>query len=1440
MQTRTALRHLSNGEVAHQWGDGPLAQVADQLVAAFNARESERMDRAEVAASMVGTGPMLEVLRRRFAEVEAQSLFDASVPMVTRLDAVNMMRNAQLQFPKDRGLKVASAHLYNIWMREQNGILTVGDVARLRAHYANQYPKSKVAYVIEHEFAKVGFNTLPVAKLAAIATEIQGVTPDELKASFNTVCQVHGLVGQTDYHRRAQRYLASLVDIAQDALEVQAGVENGGDAAADRALRRMAAYDDPILRGITAQGFPPEPEMGGEEHGPAEDPMVEGEIPHDEASEMVVETTSPITGDPMVLELGVPEGEGEMEEPGMGLDITPEDVEGLPHFGQLSDFGGGEFPPMEGGDEVMGAPGVQTVEIEDPTAPGEMLDVTIKPQEDGSEMGGATTAPSVTNAPAAMGDMQASRRRAMGMYGQHYANYMHEKQSGMYQEGAEHMASAPPGWEGTVEEMKKEKDIDNPFALAWWMKNKGMKPHEKSSDMGSGMSPQVSTPSMPQMGAYASKTFLVYAIRGGVRGDDPIDVVQAESMPRALRAISRKLSELGEMNHEVRAPAEEFMHRALIVLEKDAGNYLYVVAEDKAKEPHAHGPAQGDEFDPEVNEQQPAQVALPGGGQDGGTVLKSDGGFAQPRSTRKITVAPSGSAVDRTDKVSSKGRTLTAEEIQRICAAYGFTAEAIEAKLLAAEPVTAGKWTIEIADDSNVHLRTAGRTFERELTDLDAVIADFQARAAYEFSQGGGGDPVGETGVASTGRAAYEVRPLYMVGCAQCGRISEYVMPDHPTDVRCAGCSFMTTASMVAVQLESRQAAAYPGYVLVSDVPRGAESQDLEMNARRLMTAIQQVVPQALGTLRQDARLEVMLKPADEATLNRIVRVLEDRFGVSELNARTAQMGAPPPQQMQTTVPEMLGVKVHEGDIAPTYAKPPSPPPTPIGMAVAPNAPAQGAGSSMPMAMPMQQPMAPPDTSVDISTAPGAGAPSAQATAAKGQEMKPAKPGNLVASRSGIWNVAYRALDGHSRVMPVEAQSEVAARRIFAMYDGEAEILRVTAQGVPPVPPAPAMADAGAPPGAEPGPPAAGGMPPPDAGMEPGMPGANGAPPGAGAAPAMSPEIQEAVRAAMLTLRNTGIDIASAVRDFQTQFKKVLERFGDETSPARQALGAEIIRAAQESWSKPALIDLTAQRRADKPPAPNQGAGVSRTKSPNTKMPAPSPVKRDIPTPKQINTQQPAWFSLGTGDKVLGPDSSTDPKVTESVVPSGKIKTQPSVPQAASGPLSDGDMDEQALAENKDPGTFGAGKPPKDGNTSYPQRQPGTSLAPTDLGRDSQTGNNSSTSKWDGVSKGAPNDRSRPGGDGAPKVKMARSLDEVMYRLASLDPAQGLTYLAQRSESGKWFLEAVKRAQGGEFPELELWNARDASIADGAGQDVIPQLGGPARDAWELALSVLV
>lgn len=45
-------------------------------------------------------------------------------------------------------------------------------------------------------------------------------------------------------------------------------------------------------------------------------------------------------------------------------------------------------------------------------------------------------------------------------------------------EGIEEVS--PPGFKGTVKAMKKHDEIDNPFALAWHMKNKGYKSHKKA------------------------------------------------------------------------------------------------------------------------------------------------------------------------------------------------------------------------------------------------------------------------------------------------------------------------------------------------------------------------------------------------------------------------------------------------------------------------------------------------------------------------------------------------------------------------------------------------------------------------------------------------------------------------------------------------------------------------------------------------------------------------------------------------------------------------------------------------------------------------------------------------------------------------------------------------------------------------------------------------
>lgn len=60
-------------------------------------------------------------------------------------------------------------------------------------------------------------------------------------------------------------------------------------------------------------------------------------------------------------------------------------------------------------------------------------------------------------------------------------NYIDQANTSYHEYGSEEQPmteKTPEGWEGTVKAMKKHKDIDNPFALAHYMKSKGYKSHK--------------------------------------------------------------------------------------------------------------------------------------------------------------------------------------------------------------------------------------------------------------------------------------------------------------------------------------------------------------------------------------------------------------------------------------------------------------------------------------------------------------------------------------------------------------------------------------------------------------------------------------------------------------------------------------------------------------------------------------------------------------------------------------------------------------------------------------------------------------------------------------------------------------------------------------------------------------------------------------------------
>jgi hypothetical protein len=276
----------------------------------------------------------------------------------------------------------------------------------------------------------------------------------------------------------------------------------------------------------------------------------------------------------------------------------------------------------------------------------------------------------------------------------------------------------------------------------------------------------------------------------------------------------------------------------------------------------------------------------------------------------------------------------------------------------------------------------------------------------------------------------------------------------------------------------------------------------------------------------------------------------------------------------------------------------------------------------------------------------------------------------------------------------------------------------------------------------------------------------------------------------MITLRNTGVDIASAIDEFSSQFRKFLEKFGDKTSPGRQPIGAEIVRAAQEAWSKPALLNMQASREETAALVRAAYRRVAHAILAADKAPGKLKMPGEFPAQHGDRVKVPK--------KVLGPDSSTE---ESSVVGPKKPKTQQGRPK---GKLPETSLGEHS--DSRDPGSFGAPKPPETGSYGKPSAK-GLSWTPTDLGPESQSKNNPTTSHWDEIARRAPEMiQSKPGKGLTPALQERRK--KAVSALASL----GVAPAAPSHPVGFWLRAAVIRAKEGAFPEAELWAARDAGL----------------------------
>jgi hypothetical protein len=753
----------------------------------------------------------------------------------------------------------------------------------------------------------------------------------------------------------------------------------------------------------------------------------------------------------------------------------------------------------------------------------------------------------------------------------------------------------------------------------------------------------------------AGRVFSVFIVRGGVKHSEPLERVRAPGMPAMIRRIGRKLREAegqGYVQRPVLANQQTFQQQAYVVLDEQLGNYLLITAQE-----------QGNEFTPDiVTEGQPVvQHNLQIDEGDGADVLLEDAELSQN--------VPSALGEEGEGEHKEGGKkSLSEVQVKRVCAKLGLSASKIESKILDGEEVRVGTAALQLNDNGDVVFYRGKRGRVASLMDLDVVIKDFMALAAAQAVKGRKASKKGGT---------YQIRPLFTVGCGNCRYLGEYLMPDRPENVRCASCGWVTPSEAVAIQLESRQASAFPGYVITTSIP--GPKKNRKLNAKRMLKAIKQVVPTDGAKIRSGS-LEVVARGVGDAELNRVRRVLEDVFGARDIVAQQApavNMMGQPTQHAQTPM-----------------APQPQQPAQPMGPSVQPVQPVQpGAG--------MQQ------ATMEQYADPTDGVPAVQPAQIQAQRL-PVGP--------GIKHVLVQYEDGRQLWQPVEAANEQMARAIIGSYmDGTQVVqvvdsqLRAAQMDMAPPGGAPMEAD-----------------PAEQMGLE--MTG-----PGGGEnieTASLDQQTEETIKAAMLHYRNTGVGIAEATDSFVNNYSKFLDRYGDKTSPARHLIEAAVIRIAKEIYEKPALVQqppqFTARLRAELEQARQKHnwhvREARRLQAEEAKG----------PSPKKINEQQDDWVNLPGGGEMLGPDSETQEGYSDP-----KVNTQ--VDTISKQPGSEGaDTSTEPGTDSRDPGDFDAGKGyDADGHVTFDGPGWGQSWSDTGMGSDSQTGDNETTSSMDGVADGA-------------------------------------------------------------------------------------------------------
>lgn len=176
--------------------------LGQKLLAAAN-RQDQKRQLAGIDPRL--SAPHVEVVRQKLAAASRAELFANDEPAVSSFDAAMLAVRTAQQNERDQGLRRLAIHLHKLWEKDRSGLLTVGQLARLRAHYAGEYPKSGVPAFFDEELPRAGFHQLPVRRLQALARQVR------TQGDYDAIVEEHGLGGADRQSVMARAYLRALV-----------------------------------------------------------------------------------------------------------------------------------------------------------------------------------------------------------------------------------------------------------------------------------------------------------------------------------------------------------------------------------------------------------------------------------------------------------------------------------------------------------------------------------------------------------------------------------------------------------------------------------------------------------------------------------------------------------------------------------------------------------------------------------------------------------------------------------------------------------------------------------------------------------------------------------------------------------------------------------------------------------------------------------------------------------------------------------------------------------------------------------------------------------------------------------------------------------------------------------------------------------------------------